>query len=184
MKLTRAKLRGSFPERLAPTEEIVRAASDFVFEKWVERAKERGWELPTDLSWACKFASLFAVCVFGGRMRGNDEHQYAVHPTYGIIDLTNGVMGREMGHDAGWWANKDHVESMQSCVPRVERWVEEFLREQAFDKTRRIIEDHEIAIIDQERENAKRNRRARERFGVADPGTHLRRTKTVGRYRR
>ena len=116
---------------LEPTPENLAAASDFLLEKWVERATESrftGETGPTDLSGACKFASLFAQRVFGGRLRGSWHHEYVEHPTAGVIDLT-GAQGVSLGHshDRFWWGNHEHVETLESCEPRVDRWVAEFL---------------------------------------------------------
>ena len=59
------------------TDENIELAKEFVWEKWKERSREMGHPEPEDLSSACKFASRVAEMVFGGRMRGNWQHQFA-----------------------------------------------------------------------------------------------------------
>lgn len=119
------------------TPETFFTARQFVLDRWRARARELGRPEPADLSRACLFASLFAYQVFGGMLQGNRFHQYTVKSGH-LIDLTIGSEDlqklREAGvdpheHDARWWANPVHLEAMTSCLPRVERWVEEFLKE-------------------------------------------------------
>lgn len=132
-----------------PNEDEIEEAERFVLARWRDRAAERGEPRPSNLGDACKFASLFAQAVFGGQMRGNWHHQW-VEIEGRRIDLTNGVglensndlrhtqikLGASMEevgwvsdpfqHDARWWMNPDHVESLNSCLPRVLRWVEQW----------------------------------------------------------
>ncbi|MBI4751319.1 MAG: hypothetical protein HY774_22810 [Acidobacteria bacterium] len=119
------------------TPETFFTARQFVLDRWRARARELGRPEPSDLSRACLFASLFAYQVFGGMLQGNRFHQYTVKAGH-LIDLTIGSEDlqklREAGidpheHDPRWWANPVHLEAMTSCLPRVERWVEEFLKE-------------------------------------------------------
>jgi hypothetical protein len=108
------------------TDEWVQRAEEFLREKWAERHREKGREgEPPDLSGACKFASLFAQKLFGGRIRGNPLHQVVKTP-HRIIDLTGQFDPNTFHHDKEWFGNPAHEESMQSCTPRVNRWVEEF----------------------------------------------------------
>lgn len=144
----RVLLRRSLPGRLAPTPENLAAASVFLLEKWRERARERGWSEPDDLTNACKFASVFAQDVFGGRLRGNWHHQWVDHPEVGRIDLTRGAgvedhsercafggcsLGPIDQHDRHFWGNADHVDSLESVLPRVGKWVAEFEARSAVD---------------------------------------------------
>lgn len=119
------------------TPETFFTARQFVLDRWRARARELGRPEPLDLSRACLFASLFAYQVFGGTLQGNRFHQYTIKSGH-LIDLTIGSEDlqrlREAGidpheHDPRWWANPVHLEAMTSCLPRVERWVEEFLME-------------------------------------------------------
>jgi hypothetical protein len=121
-----------FEEFVPSTEENVEKAKAFIKQKWNERAKEYGREEPTDLSGACKFASMFAKLVFGGELRGNKLHQF-VELDNRLIDLTAGssdvvLMKEPYKHDKRFWNNPEHKRSMQSCEPRAKQWAEEFVR--------------------------------------------------------
>jgi hypothetical protein len=115
---------------LPPTEENIRRAKAFVLRRWKERAKEMGRPEPTDLSNACKFASLFAQRLFGGRLRGNWHHQWA-EVRGQIVDLTDAA-GVDLPpeeiyeHDDDFWMNDEHEASLATCRPRVETWVNFF----------------------------------------------------------
>ena len=117
------------PGLIPITPENLAKAKLFAMEKWKERARERGQEEPADLTDACKFCSLFAQRLFGGRIEGNWHHQY-VRIDDQIIDLTDAVgvkIGNPYFHDRGFWGNKEHKESMASCEARVNQWVQEFM---------------------------------------------------------
>jgi 2'-5' RNA ligase/GNAT superfamily N-acetyltransferase len=108
------------------TDEWIGRAKEFLAEKWTQRHTELQREgVPTDLKGACKFASLFAQKLFGGRVRGNPEHQIVQTP-HRIIDLTDQFDPNTFHHDKEWFGNPEHEESMQSCMPRVNQWYEEF----------------------------------------------------------
>lgn len=107
------------------------AAKTFVIQKWKERAAERGSREPDDLSGACKFSSLFIQKLFGGTIEGNWHHQYNVIGGE-VVDITSdssevGGLDEPYHHDLVFFGNPDHIESMKSCLPRVNRWVDEFL---------------------------------------------------------
>ncbi len=112
------------------TTENIKLARQFLFEKWKERAVEKGYEV-SDLSNACKFASLFAQKLFGGKLQGNWNHQFVVSDSGQIIDLTDGAglsVNDPYKHDRSFWGNIEHRKSLQSCDPRVEKWVAEFMQ--------------------------------------------------------
>lgn len=110
----------------------------FLKVKWAERSKQRydswgdtqdkPWQPPATLEGACKFTSLFANRLFGGRMRGNQKHQYLELPNGKIIDPVPvpGVANPQQ-HDEEFWMNPDHKDSLESCLPRVNEWVKEFM---------------------------------------------------------
>jgi hypothetical protein len=120
---------------IAPTPEAITRAKGVALQGWRERARERGYaEEPTDLWGACKFASLFAQRLFGGDLRGNEHHQYLVLDDV-RIDLTEDSLGLvelrrkhidPYRHDARFWGNAEHRESMASCAARVDAWVAAF----------------------------------------------------------
>jgi hypothetical protein len=107
-------------------------AKAFLSQKWAARAAELGHPVPTDLSGACKFASLFAQALFGGRIRGNWYHQFNELPSEEILDLTSGSAGSDdYTHDPIFWRNTEHIQSLNSCTARVESWVMEFQKKYA-----------------------------------------------------
>lgn len=129
---------------LQPTDEMIARAKDFALRKWIERHHEtRGHnehlkdDIPTDLSMACKFCSLFAQKLFGGVLRGNEKHQWLLcHDKK--IDLADDAMFtrslsdyHQKRHDRRFFGNRHHQDSLDSCMPRVEKWVEGFLGELA-----------------------------------------------------
>ena len=117
--------------KLRPTETNISRAKAFVLAKWKERAAELERPEPKDLTDACKFASMFAQQIFGGRLRGNHDHQW-LEIDGNIVDLTDAA-GVERWpediheHDDDFWGNEEHQENMATCIPRVNRWVQEFL---------------------------------------------------------
>ena len=116
--------------KLEATPENIERAKEFVLRKWRERATERGYPEPEDLSSSCKFTSMFAQAIFGGQIRGNYEHQFLVIDDE-IIDLNKDAadvkaMDDPHDHDESWFGNDEHIDSMQSCKPRVMDWVREF----------------------------------------------------------
>lgn len=123
------------PARLPATPENIERAKRFVMNKWVERAKERHEpKVPIDLSNACKFSSMFAREIFGGRLRGNQAHQFVQLADGKIVDLNSDArdvlaLGDNAQHhdEELFWGNPDHVDALDSCRPRVKLWVKEFL---------------------------------------------------------
>ena len=161
-------------ETLIPVtdEEIIRARL-FLDEKWYVEMNQPFSTAGT--AGSCKFASLLAVALFGGRLRGNWHHQWAEKDGQ-RIDLTsfgtdatvraaferqeqwldgvgytitrinsakNGTtlrvsnMGRRCPsvtmfslweHDPQFWGNTDHREGLATCLERVSRWKEEYLK--------------------------------------------------------
>jgi len=115
-------------KRLPATDEWINRAKLFLKDKWAERHKELGREgIPGDLKGACKFASLFAQKLFGGKMVGSAEHQMLKLPSR-MLDLTDIYDPNTFQHDKDFWENNpEHEESMKSCEPRVQQWVDEFM---------------------------------------------------------
>jgi hypothetical protein len=119
---------------IEPSEENIARARAFAMEKWKERARERGSPDPADLSYSCKFTSLFAQRLFGGKIQGNYDHQFLALPDGKIVDLNidaedvKKLGDRAHQHDPLFLnkRNRDWRDSMQSVQPRVDRWVEEF----------------------------------------------------------
>lgn len=110
-------------------------AKEYLLRRWKERARELGRPIPDDLSYSCKFTSMFASIVFGGKMQGNHDHQYVVLQNGDILDLnedaadTKALGDRAYVHDPIFWNSPDHKASMKSCEPRVNDWVSGFVDE-------------------------------------------------------
>lgn len=139
---------------IAATPQNIAAAKTFVLQKWRERAQELGRDDPLDLADACKFTSLFAAKVFGGAVRGNFFHQWVELPDGRTLDLNDeaadvitmlrgeipdgskayaAMMRKTLPqpvhtHDERHMRRRDNRQSMASVRPRVQRWVDEFLR--------------------------------------------------------
>lgn len=116
---------------LAPTEENIKKAQDFVLQKWKERAEEYNLPTPTDLSKSCKASSMFAQRIFGGKIKGSYSHQYVELDNGKILDLNidaEDVKALDIPHrhDKSFFGNPEHKQSMRSLEPRVDRWVKEF----------------------------------------------------------
>lgn len=106
-------------------------AKTFVFGKWLEYAAERGAAIPADLSGGCKYGSLFMNRAFGGSIRGHYQHQY--NRIGGrIVDLSHdaadvGRMSNPYLHEPEYFALPELRHSLDGCLPRVDRWVAEFM---------------------------------------------------------
>jgi len=123
---------------LDPRPEIIEIARHVALQGWRARAEERGRPEPEDLSGSCKFTSLMALSLFGGRLRGNSEHQYLELPSGERLDLNaeaEDVRAKQARgvdpwrHDTAFWNNLDHRASLRSCKPRVALWVDAVRRE-------------------------------------------------------
>ena len=104
----------------------IEAARSFLLQKWQERAAEMLQPKPETLAGACKFASLFAEAHFGGQQQGNWHHQFVLLDG-AILDLTGTHHPTDWYvHDRHFWHNPDHCKSLESCKPRVKRWLLEY----------------------------------------------------------
>jgi hypothetical protein len=108
-------------------------AKAFVFRKWCEQAAERNAPPPIDLSGSCKYGSLFMNKIFGGSICGHYEHQYNVIKGR-IVDLSHDAIdvGRITNpylHEPDYFAIPEKRTSLNSCLPRVERWAVQFILE-------------------------------------------------------
>ncbi len=123
------------------TDENIQLAKDFCLNKWKERfherfpslAKDRPDLAPSDLTDSCKFTSLFVLKVFGGVLRGNYHHFYVINNGK-IIDLNADASDvKRLGskayrNDSKFLSRKSVQESLDSCEPRVNQWVNDFLK--------------------------------------------------------
>ncbi len=132
---------------LSITPENIVTAQNFLRRKWIERSQEmnprlamdRPDLLPTDLSQASNYASLFAQALFGGALRGNPNHYYVISHDQ-RIDLTGDSrttqsLGKKAyRHVVDHFANRFTQMSLDSCRDRVARWVEEFMSSRRTDE--------------------------------------------------
>jgi hypothetical protein len=112
------------------TEDNLEKVKTFVFQKWKERANDFNLSEPDDLSNSCKYSSLFVRHVFGGQLAGNSFHQFVVKDGK-ILDINIDAkdvksLTNPHYHSEVFWGNHEHQESLDSCKPRVEKWVAEF----------------------------------------------------------
>lgn len=119
--------------QLAYSYERFAQAKIFVFHKWCEQAAERGALAPTDLSGSCKYGSLFMNRVFGGAICGHCEHQYNIIGGR-IVDLSHdaidaGRIANPYLHEPDFFSIPEKQASLDGCMPRVERWVVQFMAE-------------------------------------------------------
>lgn len=108
-------------------------AKRFVFDRWCELSIERHKALPADLSGSCKYGSLFMNQVFGGTIQGHYEHQYNIIGGR-IVDLSHdamdvGKMQNPYRHEPDFFVIPQKKISLSQCLPRVKRWVIQFLDE-------------------------------------------------------
>ena len=118
---------------LEPSDQNIARAREFALKKWKERAAERGSPEPSDLSYSCKFTSLFCQKLFGGKIRGSWDHQYIVLDDGAVVDLNidaedvKALGDKAHTHDPSFFrGNRDWKDSMNSIKPRVAQWVKEF----------------------------------------------------------
>jgi hypothetical protein len=129
---------------LPPSSENLALVREFLLEKWRERYVERhndnlragietDFVLPFDLSNSCKFTALFGSVVFDGEITGNYDHIFNMvdGKKVDINKTAADVISNPKAHrvDKRFLAfNEDLYESLKSCVPRVESWIDEFGR--------------------------------------------------------
>lgn len=107
----------------------LRLANEVMDELWKERNTERNLQ-STDRSGSCKFASLLARSLFGGVLAGNQKHVF-VRRQGRVLDLNFNQrdvvqLGDKAYLDDYSLTNRDYRDSLDSCLPRVNRWVGEF----------------------------------------------------------
>lgn len=118
---------------IEPTDENLALVRGFLLEKWKERHRELGLASPApdDLSDSCKFSALFGTVVFGAEIGGNYDHVHNVLDDGTRLDinaLAADVSALEYPYrqDQDFLSSWELRESLETCVKRVESWVEEF----------------------------------------------------------
>lgn len=95
---------------------------------WAERCAERGMPIPSDRAGACKFASLLARELFGGRLAGNQEHVFITLEDGQRLDLNENepdviaMGGAAHAMHCFVLSDIEYRQSLGSCMPRVTRW--------------------------------------------------------------
>lgn len=118
---------------LAPSRAAIAAAKRFLLAQWQDRAAEYGRAPVSTLQNACKFSSLFAWMVFGGRLEGNADHQWVRLAGGQLLDLSDYAgyrfypSGVAYGPDPAFWLNPEHRRSLDACAERVNAWVATFI---------------------------------------------------------
>ena len=111
---------------------------NFILEKWQKMDYElKDFYEVNDMSFSCKFTSLFCAKLFRGYLRGNKYHNFAIVDNY-IIDPTNPSWMFDRFKednidpyliDNEYLCTIETQEWVDSCTPRVEGWIEEFIKE-------------------------------------------------------
>ncbi|MBN3760877.1 hypothetical protein [Burkholderia sp. Ac-20365] len=109
----------------AATAEQVAIARHVLVDGWRERARERDQLPPQDMAGSCKFATLFFKLAFGGMIEGAYEHQFNVLDGC-KFDLSGQDLYADVGFDAEFLGNEEHLDSLRSCLPRVLKWMSRF----------------------------------------------------------
>lgn len=134
-RVTRAWLERELPGEYEPTPEFLDDLRAFIMPRWRERELARYFPEPDDLSRSCKFTSLFLRALIGGRIAGNEDHQFVIRNGE-VLDLNAGAgdmaaLDDPYFDDPGFLGNRDHCDSLDSCLPRVSQWLAEFRAEPA-----------------------------------------------------
>ena len=112
------------------TTEAFEIARHIAIRGWNARRAENFLPPTDDLTGSCKFGSLFLRALFGGEIKGSADHQYVVLDGE-ILDFSRDATDvRDLAdpyrHDPAWFRDGDLLESLESCLPRVEGWIEQF----------------------------------------------------------
>jgi len=124
-------IKKEYPAKYPLNASTLRLANEIMDELWNERNAERGLQ-SEDRSGSCKFASLLARVLFGGTLAGNQQHVF-VRRRGKRLDLNEAQqdvlkLGEKAYEEDGSIGGRDYRCSLGSCLPRVNRWLEEFDR--------------------------------------------------------
>lgn len=129
--MKKVDLNKNYKRRVVLNDTTWQAAHDFALVKWKERAADLGWKEPSDLSNGCKFSSLFVQRIFGGFLSGNERHIF--NEIEGkTLDLNANskdvlTMDEPYEDDGDSIYHPDYIDSLESCLPRVNDWIKGFL---------------------------------------------------------
>lgn len=128
--LTREDIKTIYSGRYPLNPQTLRMANRIMDELWTERNGEWG-KRTADRSGSCKFAALLARELFGGKLAGNQRHVFVVRAGK-VLDLNSTqedvkALGSlaHMRHSSDL-LHRDYRESLASCLPRVQRWIQVF----------------------------------------------------------
>jgi hypothetical protein len=142
--LSKADASAVYPPRYELTEETITIAKDVMRDLWNERRQECGLPPTDDRSSSCKFASLIARELFGGRLAGNEMHIFVVRNGE-VLDLNEEqadvllLAGQAHFEYPKCVLHRDYRASLGTCMPRVRHWLK--MAEERLPATARIYRD-------------------------------------------
>lgn len=142
--LTKAEVCAVYPPRYELNEVTLNIAKELMRDLWNERRKECGLPPTDDRSSSCKFASLMARDLFGGRLAGNEMHVFVVRNGE-VLDLneeqTDVVILADHAHyeHPKCVLHRDYRASLGTCMPRVRHWLK--MAEERLPATARLSQE-------------------------------------------
>lgn len=123
------EVKKEYPGKYPLNRYTLRLANEVMDDLWSERNAERHLQ-SVDRSGSCKFASLLARSLFGGVLAGNQQHVYVMRQGR-VLDLNHSQddvvrLGDKAYLNDNSLSNRDYRDSLDSCLPRVNRWIIEF----------------------------------------------------------
>lgn len=127
MTLTVKDIKSIYPAKIEYNPRNILVANEALNALWEERQRQRDVVHNGSRAGSCKFASLLARSLFGGRLAGNANHVFVVKDG-NIIDLN------EQQSDVVLLGAKAHIqfnsvlyhvdyrEALTSCLPRLEKY--------------------------------------------------------------
>ena len=131
MMLSIEDIKKEYPARYPLNRYTLQLANEIADELWRERNAERLLQ-SEDRSGSCKFASLLARSLFGGTLAGNQNHVF-VKRRGRLLDLNEAQqdvlkLGEKAYVEDKSLSDRAYRDSLGSCLPRVNRWMEEYER--------------------------------------------------------
>lgn len=142
--LTKSDVSTVYPPRYELNRETFSIAQDVMRDLWNERRRECGLPPTDDRSSSCKFASLIARELFGGRLAGNEMHVFVLRDGE-VLDLNEGqadvLILAEQAHFElpKCVQHRDYRASLGTCMPRVRHWLK--VAEERLPPTARIFRE-------------------------------------------
>ncbi|WP_274644963.1 hypothetical protein [Pseudomonas serbica] len=126
--LSKSDVSAVYPPRYELNQETFSIAQGLIRDLWNERRLEHGLPPTDDRSSSCKFASLIARELFGGRLAGNEMHVFVLRDG-AVLDLneeqTDVLLLAEQAHHEipKCIQHRDYRASLGTCMPRVRHWI-------------------------------------------------------------